>query len=83
MAVMPLHDEANGIIMSMHCFELHNDHLRPNNVEYCEALKARYDDYDYGDLMNTTFSLVPSGRSPGTYRLGEVRHVNTTVSIEM
>ena len=28
--------------------------------------------YDYSDLMETTFGLVPAGRSPGTYRLAEV-----------
>ena len=72
MSVVPLQDEANGVIASMHCFEKHHEHLLQDNVAYCEALKARYDDHDYGDLMNTPFSLVPSGRSPGTYRLGEV-----------
>ena len=73
MSVVPLQDEANGVVSSMHCFELHHEHLLQDNVAYCEALKARYDDHEYGDLMNTTFSLVPSGRSPGTYRLGEVK----------
>ena len=72
MSIVPLHDDAHGVIMSMHCFELHDEHLLPENVEYCEALKDRYEDHDYDSLMNTTFGLVPAGRSPGTYRLAEV-----------
>lgn len=72
MSLVPLHDEANRVIASMHCFELHNEQLLENNVEYCEDLKERYYDYDYDRLMNTTFGLVPAGRSPGTYRLAEV-----------
>ncbi|CAN0315169.1 unnamed protein product [Pylaiella littoralis] len=72
MSVVPLHDEESGVIMSLHCFEMHGEHLLPENVEYCKSLKDRYDDHDYGSLMNTTFGLVPSGRSPGTFRLGEV-----------
>lgn len=65
-------DEANGVVMSMHCFERHNEHLLPENVEYCEKLRSSYDNFDYESLMNTTFGLIPAGRSPGTYRLGEV-----------
>ncbi|CAN0320203.1 unnamed protein product, partial [Pylaiella littoralis] len=72
MSLVPLHDERNGVVMSLHCFEMHGEHLLPENVEYCKSLKDRYDDHDYEGLMNTTFGLVPAGRSPGTYRLGEV-----------
>ncbi|CAN0136402.1 unnamed protein product [Pylaiella littoralis] len=72
MSLVPIHDEENGVITSMRCFEMHNEHLLPENVEYCQTLKDRFDDYDYASLMNTTFGLVPAGRSPGTYRLGEV-----------
>ena len=72
MSLVPLHDEARRVIMSLHCFETHGEHLFPENVEYCESLRATYDDYDYFSLMNTTFGLVPAGRQPSTYRLGEV-----------
>lgn len=72
MSIVPLHDEENGVIMSLHCFEKHDEHLLPENVEYCKSLKDRYFDHEYRSLMNTTFGLVPAGRSPGTYRLGEV-----------
>ncbi|CAN0539294.1 unnamed protein product [Ectocarpus sp. 8 AP-2014] len=72
MSLVPLQDEANGVIMSLHCFEVHDEHLLPENVEYCRALSDQYDDHSYESLMNSTFGLVPAGRSPGTYRLGEV-----------
>lgn len=74
MSLVPLHDEANGVISSMHCFELHQEHLLPENAGPCRNLRSRYDDYTYSELMNTTFGLVPGGRSPGTYRLAEVRN---------
>lgn len=72
MGLVPLHDEENGVIMSLHCFEKHGEHLFPENLEYCKALHDRYSQHDYRSLMNTTFGLVPAGRSPGTFRLGEV-----------
>ncbi|CAM9522844.1 unnamed protein product [Ectocarpus fasciculatus] len=56
----------------MHCFEKHEEHLLPENAEFCQALKDQYEGYDYRNLMNSTFGLVPAGRSPATYRLGEV-----------
>lgn len=71
-SVANLSNEVNDTIVSMECFTMHGEHLFPENVERCNGLAAHYDDYDYGNLMNTTFGLVPTGRSPGTYRLGEV-----------
>lgn len=41
------------------------------NKELCESSRKEYDRASYGDLMNTTFALLPAGRSPATYRLGE------------
>lgn len=72
MSLVPLRDDANGVVTSMVCIETHGEHLLPENVEFCEALKDQYEADDYDELMNTTFGLVPAGRSPGTYRLGEV-----------
>lgn len=72
MSVIPLHDEANGVISVMTCYDLHHEQILPQNVAYCKANQARYDAFAYDRLMNTTFGLVPGGRSPGTYRLGEV-----------
>lgn len=71
-SLKPLHDEDNGVITALRCFELHEEHLQEENVEYCQGLKNRFDQFDYDRLMNTTFGLVPGGRSPGTYRLAEV-----------
>lgn len=72
MSLVPLRDEKNGVVTSFKCFETHGEHLLAENVEFCEALKTQYAADDYDTLMNTTFGLVPAGRSPGTYRLGEV-----------
>lgn len=71
-SLRPLHDEDNGVITALGCFEVHKEHLMEENVEYCEGLKSRFEKFDYNRLMNTTFGLVPGGRSPGTYRLAEV-----------
>lgn len=71
-SILPLHDEANGVIMSMGCSTLHGHHQDPENLAFCRRLQQAYKHYDYHDLMNTTFGLVPGGRSPATYRLGEV-----------
>eukprot|EP00903_Cladosiphon_okamuranus_P016255 g14993.t1 len=72
LSVVQLHDEQHGVVMSVNCFEKHGEHLLSENVEYCQSLKDRYGNYDYNALMDTTFGLVPAGRSPGTYRLAEV-----------
>lgn len=53
------------------CQTRHNEHLLPRNVDLCERLQKEYVETDYEDLMNTTFALLPGGRSPATYRLGE------------
>lgn len=68
-----LHNPANGIVSVVKCSKMHGDQSLPENKDYCDRSKRRYGLYDYGELMNTTFALVPSGRSPGTFRLGEVR----------
>ena len=58
--------------MALNCFELHDEHLLPQNVEFCNALNETSARHEFADLMNTTFGLVPAGRSPATYRLAEV-----------
>ncbi|CAM9976215.1 unnamed protein product, partial [Ectocarpus sp. 12 AP-2014] len=76
-SLLPLHDEENGVVVGMHCFEKHQEHLLPENADFCQALKEQYDGYDYGHLMNSTFGLVPAGRGPASYRLGEVMSAGT------
>lgn len=71
-AVSRLHDPANGIVTVIKCSNMHGDESLPDNKDYCDRSYERYRTYDYDKLMNTTFALVPSGRSPGTFRLGEV-----------
>ncbi|CAM9527495.1 unnamed protein product [Choristocarpus tenellus] len=42
-----------------------------NNCGGYEHLRPLFNSYKFNDLMNTTFALVPGGRSPATYRLAE------------
>ena len=59
------------VVVVEKCQTRHKEHLQSRHVELCEDLQREYDKTDYRDLMNTTFALVPAGRSPATYRLGE------------
>jgi len=68
-ALKALHDPARGVVVVLQC-EPREVHLFPKEVD-CAAWQAEYDSYDYVDLLNTTFALVPGGRSPGTFRLSE------------
>lgn len=63
--------DSPDVVVVETCQELHGEHLLPENLELCEDLARQYGEYDYGDLMNTTFALIPAGRSPATYRLAE------------
>ncbi|CAM9211637.1 unnamed protein product, partial [Ascophyllum nodosum] len=72
MSLVPLNDPRNGVVVALKCFEIHEEHLEPENIDFCATLKAKYNDFDYKHLMNTTFGVVPAGRSPATFRLAEV-----------
>lgn len=74
MSLAPLHNPAKGVAILMRCFEVHGTHLLPAYTAYCGHLRDSYEDFSYGALMNATFGLVPAGRSPASYRLGEVSH---------
>lgn len=82
MPLVPLHDPGNGIAVVMHCFEIHGAHLLPENVDFCANLKSTYGKYTYSDVMNTTFALVPAGRSPASFRLGEVSGATAVSAVE-
>ncbi|CAM9963910.1 unnamed protein product [Ectocarpus sp. 4 AP-2014] len=71
-AVSRVHDPANGVVSVIKCSNMHGDENLPENQDYCQRSRKRYDLYDYDQLMNTTFALVPAGRSPGSFRLGEI-----------
>lgn len=72
-AVTRVHDPANGIVSVVTCSTMHGEEKMPENADYCDRSRRRYNSFDYEQLMNTTFALVPGGRSPGSFRLGEVR----------
>jgi glucuronyl/N-acetylglucosaminyl transferase EXT1 len=42
------------------------------NAACCARMHVLHASYGFADLMNTTFGLVPPGRSPASYRLTEV-----------
>lgn len=72
LSLAPIHDEENGVIVALRCHDLHGQQLLPENYKFCQKMAARNDSFDYKTLMSTTFGLIPGGRSPGTFRLGEV-----------
>eukprot|EP00904_Undaria_pinnatifida_P003028 jgi/Undpi1/12726/HiC_scaffold_6.g02394.m1 len=63
--------DPSGVVVVEMCDRFHGEPERPRNLKMCQGLQKEYDKTDYGDLMNTTFALLPAGRSPATYRLGE------------
>lgn len=65
------------VVVVEKCQTRHNEHKLSWNVELCQSLQRDYDMSDYKDLMNTTFALLPGGRSPATYRLGEALSAGT------
>eukprot|EP00752_Nemacystus_decipiens_P004771 g4342.t1 len=70
-SIQGLHDPTEGIVVAMKCPD-NNSRAKTDLAHTCGEMKATYDAYDYGLMMNSTFALVPAGASPGTYRLGEV-----------
>ena len=72
LSLAPLHNEESGVIVALKCHELHGQQLLPQNYNFCRKMGARNALFDYKSLMSSTYGLVPGGRSPGTYRLGEV-----------
>ena len=64
-----LHDPARGIIIALRCLD-RELHFFPESSN-CSNWNREFGDYDYVDLLNSTFALIPGGRSPGTYRLTE------------
>jgi Exostosin family len=69
--LLDLHDLDNQVAVVGECFELHGEHLKAQNIAFCKQLKQQSTTFSYMTLMNTTFALIPAGRSPSTYRLGE------------
>lgn len=66
-----LNTNSTDVVVVERCHATSPGMQAPENLEFCTQLLKQYDKYDYADLMNTTFSLIPAGRSPATYRLAE------------
>ncbi|KAI5071769.1 hypothetical protein GOP47_0014020 [Adiantum capillus-veneris] len=65
---------ARDVIIAFTCNQVTNNRLRmvdPNAGERCDADELRYKQYEFRDLMNSTFGLAPAGRSSSSYRLIE------------
>lgn len=69
-SILNLHDDAQGVVVVEKC--RHEFSHFKALAEKCDEIVEEFDKYDYSQLMNSTFGLVPAGASPGTYRLGEV-----------
>lgn len=79
-SIVPLHDDSAGVIVAEKCCDkcfarwpVSDIATIPAYEEYCRQALDMYQGYDFVDLMNSTFGLLPAGASPGTHRLAEVR----------
>lgn len=70
-SVMQLHDDASGVVVVAKCADYVLSHY-PQYAEGCAQLLPAYSAYNFEALVNSTFSLIPGGGSPGTHRLAEV-----------
>ncbi|KAL3679788.1 hypothetical protein R1sor_022744 [Riccia sorocarpa] len=62
------------VIVVTSCRQVTNDIMRKEDPSLgvgCDEDQELFDKYDFVDLMNTTFSLTPAGRSGSSYRLVE------------
>ncbi|KAJ7551420.1 hypothetical protein O6H91_06G014700 [Diphasiastrum complanatum] len=72
----------NGVdvIVATTCKHETNDKLlrwQPWRGSKCDKDQAIFDSYEFVELLNSTFGLVPAGRSPASYRMLEVLSVGT------
>ncbi|KAJ7570987.1 hypothetical protein O6H91_01G143700 [Diphasiastrum complanatum] len=70
----------NGVdvIVATTCKHETNDKLlrwQPWRGSKCDNDQVIFDSYDFLELLNSTFGLVPAGRSPASYRMLEVLSV--------
>ena len=80
---MQLNTSADGVAVHQKCFQRVGclgwqcrQWQRPFNLKQCEELEKRFNAApSYASLLNTTFALVPSGRSPASWRLNEIMAV--------
>lgn len=62
---------SSDVVVLEHCQKRHQQSDLLKNIRTCQDELEQYNMTTYGDLMNTTFALLPAGRSPATFRLGE------------
>ncbi|KAG0579875.1 hypothetical protein KC19_4G130600 [Ceratodon purpureus] len=65
----------DDVVVATSCRHGTNDLIRkerPHLGINCDEDAALYAKYDFADLMNTTFGLVPAGRQPNSFRFIEV-----------
>ena len=70
-AVVSLHNPDAGIIAVGFCHTGQQAYKMIHNLAYCDKLQRTFYSYTQQELRNTTFGLVPVGRSPATFRLAE------------
>mmetsp|Transcript_23518 Transcript_23518/g.35359 ORF Transcript_23518/g.35359 Transcript_23518/m.35359 type:complete len:418 (-) Transcript_23518:174-1427(-) len=69
LSLTQLHNPGKGVVVQLSC-KAKSD---PSKIcQHLNDVKEQNGIYEYDHLMNTTFALVPEGRSPATYRLNEV-----------
>lgn len=78
-SIIPLHDDSAGVIVAEKCCDkcfstwpASDEDRIPAYKAYCRQALDIHQRYDFEDLMNSTFGLLPAGASPGTHRLAEV-----------
>ncbi|CAM9666002.1 unnamed protein product, partial [Ectocarpus sp. 12 AP-2014] len=72
-SIVKLHDPERGVVVAEKCVKGFVKRCTEDYRQFCaEEMMPRYESFDFEDLMNTTFALVPGGASPGTHRLAEV-----------
>lgn len=68
------------VIVATSCNQHNNNLARKEHPEIgvnCDEDQQVYANYTYGDVMNSTFGLVPAGRQPASYRFSEVLSAGT------
>lgn len=73
-SLLKLHNPKEKIVVVTTCdHQTNQQKIRktPMLAHYCKSNASAYKEYSYSDLLNTTFSLVPAGRQPASYRFLE------------
>eukprot|EP00040_Diaphanoeca_grandis_P041519 m.6002 g.6002 ORF g.6002 m.6002 type:complete len:441 (+) comp4836_c0_seq1:101-1423(+) len=66
-----LHDPTRGVVVVTKCKDW-GFALNQTDAQACKRDLENYNRYEYDDLTNTTFGLVPRGCGPSSYRLLEM-----------